>query len=142
MCLIADEAVSGVATAEPIFILARCLANVGRADEAEEWLEKALELDRLNSAGYYLLATIQQERGDLVQAKRSLEQSLYLDGDFIMATFALGMLLVLHGGKKEQGTKLLSRAKALLMRFDQSEIVPDSEGLTVAHLCEILASLS
>ena len=142
MCLIADEAVLGVATAEPIFILARCLANVGRADEAEEWLEKALELDRLNSAGYYLLATIQQERGDLVQAKRSLEQSLYLDGDFIMATFALGMLLVLHGGKKEQGTKLLSRAKALLMRFDQSEIVPDSEGLTVAHLCEILASLS
>ncbi|OEU71732.1 MAG: hypothetical protein BA874_11960 [Desulfuromonadales bacterium C00003068] len=142
MCLIADEVASGVATAEPIFVLARCLANIGRADEAEEWLEKALELDRLNATGYYLLATVQQERGSLVPAKRSLEQALYLDGDFIMATFALGMLLVLHGGQKEQGEKMLRRAKALLMRFGQDEIVPDSEGLTVAHLCKMLESMT
>lgn len=142
LCLIADEATLSCSTAEPILLLARCLANVGRADEAEEWLMKALELDRLNPVGYYLLATIQQERGDLVQAKRSLERSLYLDADFIMATFSLGMLLMLHGGEKEQGAKMLSRAKALLMNFDQDEIVPDSEGLTVAHFCKMLESLT
>lgn len=142
ICLINDETASDHVTAEPIFLLARCLANVGRSDEAEEWLVKALEIERLNATGYYLLATIQQERGDLIQAKRSLEQALYLDGDFIMATFALGMLLVLHSDEKEHGAKMLSRAKALLLRFSQDEIVPDSEGLPVAHLCRMLESLT
>lgn len=141
LSLVTDEGVSGPVGAEAVFMLARCLANVGRADEAEEWLKKALELDRLNPTGYYLLATIQQERGDLIQARRSLDQSLYLDGNFIMATFSLGMLLTLHGDEKEQGGKVLRRAKALLMPFDQDEIVPDSEGLTVAYLCKMLESL-
>jgi len=142
MCIIDDEESGNSLTAEPLFLLARCLANVGQSSEAEEWLGKALQLDRLNPSGYYLLATIQQERGDLIQARRSLEQSLYLDAKYIMATFALGMLLTLHDGEKEQGAKMFSRVKSLLSRLNQEDIVPDSGGLTVSHLDKMLETLT
>lgn len=140
--LIDDETAAKTLSAEPVFLLARCLANLGQAEEAEEWLTKALERDRLNAAGYYLLSTIQQERGDLIQAKRSLEQSLYLDGDYVMATFAMGMLLVLHEQQKVQGAKMFARVKVLLGRLDSDDIVPDSGGLTVSHLYKMLESLT
>ena len=126
--------------ARPMLLLGRCLANVGELEKAEQWLEKGLQLDRLNSSSYYLLATVQQELGKREQAQKSLEQALYLDPEYIIATFSLGMLLrqVQH---EEQGSKLFRRARLLLARMEADAMVPDSEDLTVAHLQNLLDDL-
>ncbi|MGP1678863.1 MAG: CheR family methyltransferase, partial [Burkholderiales bacterium] len=42
---------------------ARACADEGRLAEASEWCEKAIAADKLNPAHYYLLAAIDQERG-------------------------------------------------------------------------------
>lgn len=118
---------------EALLMLARCHANLGKADEAEDWVQKALQLDRLNASGQYLLAGIQQERNDLDAARLSLERALYLDSDYIMAHFSMGML-VAQLGEKQQSRKILERVKILLSRLSNDEIVPDSGGMTVDHL--------
>ena len=48
--------------------------------------------DVLNPTHRFLRAIVAQELGRLDEAKRSLEQALYLDQDFVMAHFALGNL--------------------------------------------------
>lgn len=135
-----DQPLESSTQVKPILLLASCYANVGDIDEAQAWLEKALQLDRLNAPGYYLLATIQQERGELDQVRKSLEQVLYLDPDFIMAIFSLGLLLQ-RGDENEQGVKLLCRALSLLANMEGDAIVPESEGMTVSHLSQMLTSL-
>jgi chemotaxis protein methyltransferase CheR len=126
--------------ARSMLLLGRCLANVGELEKSEQWLEKGLQHDRLNSSSYYLLATVQQELGKRDQAQKSLEQALYIDPEYIIATFSLGMLLrqMQH---EEQGLKLFRRARLLLARMEADAMVPDSEDLTVAHLQHLLDDL-
>lgn len=124
-----------------MLLLGRCLANVGQIEQAQHWLEQGLELDRLNSSSYYLLATVQQEQGDLAAAQKSLEQALYLEPDYIMANFLLGMMLIQQHSaaqKKSQGKKILQRVRQLLLKMDPDAMVPDSEQLTVAHLLNMV----
>jgi chemotaxis protein methyltransferase CheR len=118
-------------------LMARSLANQGKIDLALEWAEKAISADKLNAELYYLRATIFQEQGDLSQAIVSLKQSLYLDHDFVLAHFALGML-TLRLEKKGQAEKHFENARSLLKAHPADEPVPGSEGMTAARLTEII----
>ncbi|MEA3465215.1 MAG: CheR family methyltransferase [Thermodesulfobacteriota bacterium] len=136
-----DQSLQSGTQVETLLLLARCFANVGEVAEAQQWLEKALQLDRLNASAHYLLAIIYQEQGELDQVRKSLDQALYLDPDFIMATFSLGLLLH-QGDEKEQGDKLLQRVLTLLSNMEGDTIIPESEGLSVSYLSQMVANLA
>ena len=118
---------------------ARDCANQGRLDEAVAWCREAIAADKLNPAGYYLLATVQQEQGQNAAAVQSLQRALYLDPDFVLAHFALGNLYRSQGRQRE-AQRHFEHAQGVLKTHLPDEILPESEGLTAGRLGEIIAS--
>ncbi len=127
-------------TDSPI-LRAQILANRGELTEALAWCDRAISGDVLNPTHRFLRAMVAEELGRLDEAKRFLEQTLYLDKDFVMAHFALGNLT------KRIGRHVLSRkhfrsALRLLQRLEPDAPVPESAGLTAGRLTEIVQSTS
>lgn len=119
---------------------ARDCANQGRLDEAVAWCREAIAADKLNPAGYYLLATVQQEQGQNDDAMQSLQRALYLDSGFVLAHFALGNLCRSQGRQRE-AQRHFDHAQSLLRAHPPDEVLPESEGLSAGRLGEIIASV-
>jgi chemotaxis protein methyltransferase CheR len=120
-------------------LLAQSLANLGKIDQALEWTEKAIAVDKLNAELYYLRATIFQEQGESGPAIASLKQALYLDQRFVPAHFALGTL-TLKEGKPREAARHFGNALSLLGGYPPDEPVPGLEGMTAGRLSEIIAT--
>jgi len=118
---------------EAMSLLARANANLGRIASARHWCERAIASEKLNPEIHYLQATILQSAGDIPAAIQSLKQALFLDPDFIMAHFMIGLLT-----RSPTGEKSLQNARALLKKHDPDEILPFSEGMTAARLLETI----
>lgn len=118
---------------------ARDCANQGRLDEAIAWCREAITADKLNPAGHYLLATIQQEQGQNDAAVQSLKRALYLDPDFVLAHFALGNLCRSQGRRRE-AQRHFDNARTVLRTHPPDAVLPESDGLTAGRLGEIIAS--
>jgi chemotaxis protein methyltransferase CheR len=123
-------------TDSPIFV-ARALANQGKLAEALSWCDRAVLSEALNPAHRFLRAMVTQELGRLDEARKSLEQALYLDQDFVMAHFALGNVA------KRLGRHALSRrhfrgALSLVERLEPDVPLPESAGLTACRLTEMI----
>lgn len=125
---------------ESMMLMAKAYANIGELHHAQTWCEKAIETEKLNPEIYYLLATLSQSAGDRDAAVKSLRQSIYLDPEFIMAHFTLGMLL-LQKGITDQSRKSMQNALSLLKLRDTEEIPPCSEGITAGRLIETIKSM-
>ncbi len=124
---------------EAIDLLIRAYANYGKFDEAREWCEKAIEMDKMNPGFHYLRATILQEQGHIEESVKSLKRALYLDSNFTLAHFALGILSRKKGKLKESG-KHLENALSTLNTFKEEDIIPESEGITARRLKDIIVS--
>jgi chemotaxis protein methyltransferase CheR len=122
-------------------LMARALANQGQLAEAIKWCEKAIGNNKLDSAFYYLLATIQQECGQFDGAVTALKQALYLDQDMVLAHFALGNL-ARSQGKTREANRHFANTLALLDKYQSGDILPESEGMTAQRLREIIAAVT
>jgi chemotaxis protein methyltransferase CheR len=123
-----------------MILLAKSYANIGELEQARNWCEKAIASEKLNPEIYYLLSTIFQSAGDMDESVRSLKQSIYLDPQFIMAHFTLGMLL-LQKKMPAESRKSMQNALSLLELTDADEILPFSEGMPAGRLIETIKSL-
>ena len=119
---------------------ARACADEGRLAEASAWCEKAIAADKLNPAHYYLLATIEQERGQNEAAERSFGRALYLEPDFALAHFSLGNLC-LSGGRQREARRHFGNALTLLRACPTDALLPESDGLSAGRLVEIIAAV-
>ena len=70
------------------------LIDLGRADEAPPWFEKAIAAERYccYQFPHFNLGRVRFMRGDLVGARRSFEESLRHDPDYLPARLALEYL--------------------------------------------------
>ncbi len=125
---------------ESMILLAKSYANIGELEQARNWCEKAIESEKLNPEIYYLLSTIFQSAGDIDDSVKSLKQSIYLDHEFIMAHFTLGMLL-LQKKMPAESRKSMQNALSLLELADADEILPFSEGMSAGRLIETIKSM-
>ena len=119
---------------------ARACADEGRLAEAVEWCVKAIAADKMNPAHYYLLATIEQERGQGDAAESALGRALYLEPDFILAHFALGNLC-LAAGRRPEARRHFGNALTLLRECPADALLPEADGLSAGRLVEIIASV-
>jgi chemotaxis protein methyltransferase CheR len=113
--------------------MARVHANQGRLEEARSWCQQAIERDPLLSEAHYTLALIHQEEGALVEAIARLKKTLYLDPNFVLAHFSLANL---YGqvARPEQAVRHRMQAIRLATKMPPDDVVPGSDGLTVARL--------
>lgn len=116
---------------------ARLCADRGQLVEGAEWCRKAIQLERMNPAHRYLLATIQQEIGQLDLAVQTLGNALYLDPDYILAHFCMGRLRLAQGRWRD-AWRSLDVARALLQHLPPEAILADSDGLAAARLDEVI----
>ena len=118
-------------------LLARLFANEGRLGEAADWCQRAIAIDKLAPERHYLLAMIQQECGELREAAQSLKRALFLDPNFVLAHFALARLAITEG-RLDEARRHYRNTAALLRGHDPEETLPESDGLTVGRLIEII----
>jgi chemotaxis protein methyltransferase CheR len=118
---------------------ARDCADLGELSQARRWCEQALAADRLNPALHYLHAAVMQEQEALEEAALALRKAIYLDQDFVMAHFAMGNL-ALRRGDARGARKHFDNVLALLDGYQQDELLPESEGITVGRMREIVLS--
>jgi len=71
---------------------AYALADKGEFDLAEQMCRKALAVNPLAAAPYFLLAQLAQIKGDFNQAKECLNKAIYLDPRFVAAYLELASL--------------------------------------------------
>lgn len=119
---------------------ARACADQGRLAEAVEWCAKAIAADKMNPAHYYLLATIEQERGQGDAAESALRRALYLEPNFILAHFALGNLC-LAAGRRPQARRHFANALTLLRACPADALLPEADGLSTGRLVEIISAV-
>ncbi len=124
---------------EAIALLARSYANQGRLSLALEWCERAIAKNKVSPGFHYLRATILQEQGQVEESVKSLKRALYLDQNFTLAHFALGILCQTMG-KLQESHRHFENALSLLNTHPDDEIVSESEGITVRRLTEIIMS--
>jgi chemotaxis protein methyltransferase CheR len=127
------------ATATPAF-LARSHADQGQLREALEWAGRALAVDKLNPANHYLNANILLALGEKAAAATSLERAIFLDRDFTLAHFTLGMLARLEG-RRARAQRYFDNALSIIAGMDPHQILAESDGMTAGGLGEIIKSL-
>ena len=127
-------------SSETLGLIARSFANLGNLEAAIDWCDRLIAQDTINARWYYLKATIHHEMGDDDAALRSLTQSIFLDESYVIAYFVLGNLHRQRGEKDKSG-KCFSHVARLLQERTGTDIVQDSDGLTVGQLKSIVTSL-
>jgi chemotaxis protein methyltransferase CheR len=115
----------------------RLLANVGHLEEAYSICNEAIASYKLSSGLYFLRASILQELDKSSEAIASLKQAIYINPDYIMGHFALGNLFIRQGDAKN-AKRYFNNVLDLLGRCANDDILPESEGLSVKYIREII----
>jgi chemotaxis protein methyltransferase CheR len=115
----------------------RLLADQGHLEEALSICNEAIAAYKLSSGLYFLRASILQEQDKSSEAIASLKQAIYIDPDYIMGHFALGNLFFRQGNLRN-AKRYFNNVLDLLSRCTNDDILPESEGLSVMFIREII----
>jgi chemotaxis protein methyltransferase CheR len=115
----------------------RLLANLGQLEEALTLCNEAIASYKLSSGLYFLRASILQELDKSSEAIASLKQAIYINPNYIMGHFALGNLFI-RQGKAKNAKRYFNNVLDLLSRCANDDILPESEGLSVKYIREII----
>ena len=122
-------------------LLTRALANQGKLADALAWSERWIAADKIDAAAHYLRAMVLQELGERGPARRSLQRAVYLQPVFALAHFALGNC-ARGDARSADANKHFENALRVLRGRPPEELVPESDGLTVRGLSEMITALS
>jgi chemotaxis protein methyltransferase CheR len=139
----AEFETSSSARADPrlLGVYAHALANQGNLAAALEASELWIQRDKLDAAAHYLCAMVLQELGERARSRESLQRALYLRPDFALAHFALGNCARAEA-RHAEAQKHFRNAARVLDDHDADAAVPESEGLNVGRLREIITALT
>ena len=118
-------------------LLAKACSNQGKFSKAIEWCEKEIAINKFNPGCYYLLALIFQEQGEIEEAISSLNRSIYLDPDYVLAHYTLGNI-ILRKRNFKKAEKHFDNALSILSTYKKEEILPESDGISAGRLTEII----
>lgn len=121
-------------------LMAKILANQGKYQESLKCCEKAIRRNPQNGSLHYLYASILQEDHQIDQAIESLRKAVQFNHDFIMANFMLGSM-IRSQGKQSESRKYFQNTIVLMKKKNENEILPDSDGISVSHLLQIVESM-
>lgn len=118
----------------------RIKANEGDLEKALLFCKEAINQNKVNSIYYHLLASIEQELGNIMNAIDALKKAIYLDSNFIMAYFDLGNLF-LKLGKNKEALKNFDNANMLLQGLQEDQNVPSTESITAGMLKHFITNI-
>jgi chemotaxis protein methyltransferase CheR len=131
---------AGIDASAPFSGETRALANAGKLVEALHSCDRWIAQNASDPAARYLRAMVLQELAHIPEARRSLQQALYLDPAFVLAFVALGNLARAED-RHDEARRHFDNALTLLSQCAPEELLPESDGLTAGRLREIIGSL-
>lgn len=114
---------------------ARALANDGQVDEALSCLEQAIQAAPTNAELHQAKALIAMESGDRYSAMQSLKNVVYIQPDFILAHYLMGVIQA-SLNRIDEAARRFEAADELLAALADDDIVPGSDGLNATYLRE------
>lgn len=115
----------------------RRLADSGCWADAERRCDELLETYPLDAEVHYLSGLIQEQQGARDAAESMLKRALYLDSDFALAHFHLGMLNAARSDI-DAAERCLRNVADLIEEHEGEEPVYCGDGLTIAELAELV----
>jgi chemotaxis protein methyltransferase CheR len=119
---------------------ARTFANMGLLNDAIQLISEAITADRMDPGRHYLHSAILGEMGLKMEAIEALKKAVYLDADFALAYFAMGNLSFSTGNILE-AERHFDTALMLLRKHGNDDILPESEGMPVWRLVELIEAM-
>lgn len=119
----------------------RELTNRRSFSEAQECIDDALRIQKLDALLHFLRATLLIEEGATGESMEALRRVIYLEPNFIMAHVTLGSL-ARRTGLATQAQRHLDCAARLLRRLPPDEVVPESDGLNARRLLGMVESIN
>lgn len=117
---------------------ARQMADSGKIPEALKVLQSHAESEgRLDHRVHFILALLADHSGDIAQAVESLKRSIFLQKNFVIGHYYLGVVYQREGdlGTARRHFKNVMR---LLQMIPDSALIEESEGLNAGRLKEIV----
>ncbi|MDX1900862.1 MAG: CheR family methyltransferase [Gammaproteobacteria bacterium] len=116
------------------YVKATALANLGRLDESIQFCQESLMRDSTNIHVRFILAMSLLEFGKAKEAETELRKTLFLDHQFVVGHFQLGLLLI-HNNQLNTGLKCLKNALSIVKAKDPNI---ELEGINCCRFREIL----
>jgi chemotaxis protein methyltransferase CheR len=115
----------------------RTLADRGDWQGAADYGQRLLAQDRLNPALHFYRALIFENLGTADEPERSLRQAIYLDRNFALAHYHLGLALKKHGEIRAAARSFGNVLKVLAGTAADQAIVTAGSGVTATVLKEL-----
>lgn len=128
---------NGWVTPANVSLIVKAFANLGNLSEAHKWGLKLLSLNGTDASHYYLMATILMEMNDAASAGEILKRALYFNPHHLLSQYMMGMIAVKFG-KGQSGKKHFKNVMEILEPFQDSEVIPEADGLTAGRLREMV----
>lgn len=115
----------------------RQLADAGDLPAARAACETVLAQQPIRPAPHYYKGLIARGLGQPGEAERAFRDALYLKGDFPMAHYQLGLLL-LDEGRQMAGRRALATAARLAWELPAATPLEEGDGMTARQLRELV----
>jgi len=125
---------------ELIRLLVRTYANLRRPECAESWCRRGIAADKMNPALHHALAVILMEQERLPEARKALNDAIYLDPNYTVAHFALAVTYQ-RQGDSVRARRHFRNALDTLQNQPPDEPVPGADGMSADDLRALIGSL-
>ena len=117
---------------------ARRLANQGKVNDAFNRLSILAEgQGNLDYRVHFLRAIIADQAGHVQEAMKSLKQAIFLNKNFVIGHFYLGVINQ-REGKIKNASRSFRNARNLVDKLSPDHLLDEAEGLTAGRLREIV----
>ncbi len=124
-----------------LYAVAMLLANTGNAADATTCAELLIDTNPLHLEGTYLLAILARETGSPARELALLKRTVYLNPDFVLGHFQMGLHHLKAGNARVARRSFLNTLRILNDRAP-GDPVEGVEGMTVGRLREaVLATM-
>lgn len=111
----------------------RELADRGELEAARSHCCQLLDTHQLDPTAHFYRALIAEQLGERDIAKQSLSRAIYLDRNYVLAHYYLGLISQKHGAQA-QAIRSFQNVARLLTPREPTERIPHSDDLTVDDL--------
>jgi chemotaxis protein methyltransferase CheR len=119
----------------------RRLANAGQLAEALAECDRWIAAHKLDPIAYYLRGIVLAETGRADEARRALQQAIYLEPAFALAHFALA-ILARTAGRHQEASRYFAATLRILRRLDPHDVLPESDGMPAGRLSDMISELT
>lgn len=124
-----------------LYSVAMLLANSGKAAEATACAERIIQANPLHLEATYLLAILSRETGDRARELVLFKKTVYLNPDFVLGHFHLGLHFLKAGNAKLARRSLLNALRILNDDRADGDPIEGVEGMTVGRLREAVRAI-